>query len=70
MGSWKNVNKIGPPIRLTHEQLRKVMKPIICEVCRRVFNPTEEEKEKDRLALEEIDNSIFEWEVILNHEAN
>lgn len=44
------------------------MEPIICEVCRRVFNPTEEEKE--RLALEEIDNSIFEWEVILNHEAN
>lgn len=69
-GLLENVNKIGSPICLTHEQFRKVMEPTICEVCRRVFNPTDEEREKDRLALEEIDKSIFEWEVILNHEAN
>ena len=68
--SWKNMNKIGPPMCLTHEQFREVMGPIVCEVCRRLFNPTEKEREKDRLALDEIDNSIFEWEIILNHEAN
>ena len=39
-------------------------------ICRRIFNPTDEEREKDRLALEEIDKSIFEWEVNMNYEAN
>ena len=69
-GSWHDMNKIGPPMSLTHEQFLEIMKPIICGICRRIFNPTDEEREKDRLALEEIDKSIFEWEVNMNYESN
>lgn len=54
----------------TREQVMEIITPVICEVCRRLFNPTDEEREKDRLALEEIDKSMFEWEVNMNYEAN
>lgn len=63
-GSWHNMSKIGSPMSLTHEQFREMMKPIVCEICRRIFNPTDKEREKDRLALKEINESIFTWEVI------
>ena len=29
-GSWHDMNKIGPPMSLTHEQFLEIMKPIIC----------------------------------------
>lgn len=64
------MNKIGPPMSLTHEQFLEIMKPIICGICRRIFNPTDEEREKDRLALKEINESIFEWKVIPNYETD
>lgn len=67
---WKNMKPLSPPAVCTHEQFLKIVKPVVCNVCRRIFNPTDEEREKDRLALEEIDKSIFEWEVILNYETN
>lgn len=54
----------------TREQVMEIITPVICKVCRRLFNPTDEEREKDRLALEEIDKSMFEWEVNMNYEAN
>lgn len=68
--SWYNVSKLRPPVHFTYEQFYETMKPITCEVCRRLFNPTNEEREKDRLALEEVDKSIFEWEVNMNYEAD
>lgn len=68
--AWKNMKPVCSARLYTREQAMEIITPIICEVCRRLFNPTDEEREKDRLALEEIDKSIFEWEVILNHEAN
>lgn len=61
---WYNMNKINPPMCLTHEQFYEIMKPIICEICRKIFNPTNEEIEEAKLILEEIDKSIFEWEII------
>lgn len=67
-GSWNDMSKIGSPMSLTHEQFREMMKPIICGICRRIFNPTDEEREEARLALKEIDESIFEWEVTTNYE--
>lgn len=67
---WKNMKPVCSARLYTREQAMEIITPIICEVCRRLFNPTDEEREKDRLALEEIDKSIFEWEVNMNYEAN
>lgn len=68
--AWKNMKPVCSAGLYTREQAMEIITPIICEVCRRLFNPTDEEGEKDRLALEEIDKSIFEWEVNMNYEAN
>lgn len=68
--AWKNMKPVCSARLYTREQAMEIYYSIICEVCRRLYSPTDEEREKDRLALEEIDKSIFEWEVILNHEAN
>ena len=40
----------------TRGQVMEIITPVICEVYRRVFNLADEKREKDRLALEEIDN--------------
>ncbi len=66
--AWKNMKSVHSARLYTREQAMEIITPIICEVCRRLFNPTE--REKDRLALEEIDKSMFEWEVNMNYEAN
>ena len=68
--AWKNMKSVCSARTYTREQVMEIITPVICKVCRRLFNPTDEEREKDRLALEEIDNSIFEWEVNMNYEAN
>lgn len=68
--AWKNMKSVHSARLYTREQAMEIITPIICEVCRRLFNLTDEEREKDRLALEEIDKSIFEWEVNMNYEAN
>ena len=59
----KNMKPVYSAGIYTREQAIEIITPVICKVCRRLFNPTDEEREKDRLALEEIDKSIFEWEV-------
>lgn len=54
----------------TEEQFREIMKPIMCDICRRIFNPTKEEKEESKKRLEEIKNIFpddFEWMLELNH---
>ena len=51
----------------TKEQFREIMKPIMCDICRRIFNPTKEESKK---RLEEIKNIFpydFGWTLELNH---
>lgn len=68
--AWKNMKPVCSARLYTREQAMEIITPIICEVCRRLFNPTDEEREKARLALEEIDKSMFEWEVNMNYEAN
>ena len=68
--AWKNMKSVCSARTYTREQVMEIITPVICEVCRRLFNPTDEEREKDRLALEEIDKSIFEWDVNMNYEAN
>lgn len=68
--AWKNMKSVYSARIYTREQVMEIITPVICKVCRRLFNPTDEEREKDRLALEEIDKSIFEWEVNMNYEAN
>lgn len=68
--AWKNMKSVHSARLYTREQAMEIITPIICEVCRRLFNLTDEEREKDRLALEEIDKSMFEWEVNMNYEAN
>lgn len=68
--AWKNMKPVCSARLYTREQAMEIITPIICEACRRLFNPTDEEREKARLALEEIDKSIFEWEVNMNYEAN
>lgn len=68
--AWKNMKPVCSARIYTRKQAMEIITPVICKVCRRLFNPTDEEREKDRLALEEIDKSIFEWEVNMNYEAN
>lgn len=68
--AWKNMKSVYSARIYTREQAMEIITPVICKVCRRLFNPTDEEREKDRLALEEIDKSMFEWEVNMNYEAN
>lgn len=58
--AWKNMKSVHSARLYTREQAMEIITPIICEVCRRLFNPTDEE----------IDKSMFEWEVNMNYEAN
>lgn len=46
----------------THEEFLKLIQPYICELCRRLFNPTKEEREESKQINN--DDWIFEWEVI------
>lgn len=51
---------------MTHEEFIETMKPIMCSVCRRIFNPTPEEIEQTKTFVKEMDNLIFEWELVTN----
>ena len=59
-----------PPItyvKLTKEEFEALMKPAICDICRRIFNPTEEERQSLKKVLEKIDSEDWTWELIINH---
>lgn len=49
---------------MTHEEFIETMKPIICSVCRRIFKPTPEEIERNKAFIKEMDDLVYEWEVI------
>ena len=49
----------------TKEEFLKIMKPIMCDICHRIFNPTEEDKKRTKEALNIFDND-FTWELIIN----
>ena len=51
----------------TNEELLQELQPAICAFCRRIFNPTEEEKETDRRLRKEIEDLGFayEWEIVI-----
>lgn len=68
--SWSNVNKLPPSVHLTYKQFNGMMRFIMGDICKRIFNSTEVEKEKDKISLEEIGKCIFEWEVLTNYESN
>ena len=50
----------------THEEFVKLIQPYICELCRRLFNPTKEELKNSKENKIANDDWIFEWEVIYN----
>lgn len=49
----------------SRKEFVEMLKPFICDLCHRLFNPTEEEKEQAVKTMQEIDVSDFTWEVIL-----
>ena len=54
--------------RYTHEEFCKEICPIIRQYIAKLLNPTEEEKKQRQQSLKQMDDFIFEWEVVLNHE--
>ena len=52
----------------TKEEFCKEICPIIRQCIINLLNPTEEEKKRRQQSLKQMDDLIFEWEVILNHE--
>jgi hypothetical protein len=66
----KNDINLLPNKIYTHEQFFEIMKPVMCDLCRRLFNPTDEEKEEAKKNLEELKKislDDFTWEVIIKH---
>ena len=62
--------KESPPItyvKLTREEFVTLMKPVMCDICRRIFNPTEEERQSLKKTLEKFDSEDWTWELIINH---
>lgn len=49
---------------MTHDEFIENMKPIMCSVCQRIFNPTPEEIERNKTFIKEMDDLVYEWEVI------
>lgn len=62
--------KESPPItykKLTREEFVTLIQPVMCDICRRIFNPTEEERQSLKEALEKFNSEFWTWEVIINH---
>jgi hypothetical protein len=53
--------------KLTKEEFVTLMKPVMCDICRRIFNPTEEERQSLKKTLEKFDSEDWTWELIINH---
>ena len=53
--------------KYTHEEFLQELQPVMCALCRRIFNPTEEEKETDRRLRKETEDLGFayEWEIVI-----
>ena len=51
----------------TNEEFIQELQPVMCALFRRIFNPTEEEKEADRRLRKEIEDLGFayEWEIVI-----
>ena len=67
---FKKFAKELPPItyiKLTREEFVTLMKPVMCDICRRIFNPTEEERQSLKKTLEKFDSEDWTWELIINH---
>lgn len=59
-----------PPItytKLTKEEFVTLIKPVMCDICRRIFNPTEEERQSLKKTLEKFNSEDWTWELIINH---
>lgn len=54
-------------IKLTREEFVTLMKPVMCDICRRIFNPTEEERQLLKKTLEKFNSEDWTWELIINH---
>ena len=66
----KNDINLTPNKFYTSEQFFEIMKPVMCDLCRRLFNPTKEEKEEAKKYLEELKKislDDFTWEVVTKH---
>lgn len=67
---FRKFTKELPPItytKLTREEFVTLMKPVMCDICRRIFNPTEEERQSLKKTLEKINSEDWTWELIINH---
>lgn len=53
--------------KLTREEFVTLMKPIMCDICRRIFNPTEEERQSLKKAIEKFNSEDWTWELMINH---
>lgn len=62
--------KESPPItytKLTREEFVTLIQPVMCDMCRRIFNPTEEERQSLKKTLEKFNSEFWTWELIINH---
>lgn len=39
----------------------------MCDICRRIFNPTDEERKQLKESLKTLNDVPFEWEIIKNN---
>ena len=61
----KNLNITAK--RYTHNEFIELMKPIMCDVCRRLFNPSDKERVQTKKEVKEINELTddFYWDVII-----
>lgn len=60
----KNINITAK--HYTHNEFIELMKPIMCDLCRRLFNPSDKERVQAKKNVKEINELTddFYWEVI------
>ena len=69
MKTWADFKDLSEDFNyvcLTKEQFIEKIKPIVCDMCRRLFNPTEKEREETKKNLELFDDFCMEWEIVKN----
>lgn len=64
MENWRNLPKLGSVQAVSHKEAFDLMRPCICEMCRRWFHPTEEEKKEGAEYVANMDFD-FEWKIVI-----
>ncbi|MBO7211853.1 MAG: hypothetical protein J6V44_12720 [Methanobrevibacter sp.] len=73
MLTFQEFLKHAKPLNITYkkmssEELIQVLQPIMCNLCRRIFNPNEKERIQTRNASKILEKQFDfeEWEIVLN----